>query len=121
MNKEFLEGLGLEEAAVEAILAEHTAQMTSLQLEHQVAMAIGAAGGKNQTAIAALLDLEELAKAEDVQTAVTQAVTRLKEENGYLFETPQPPRYARATGQADPSTKLEPTSLAAALRLRMHK
>ena len=121
MNKEFLEGLGLEEAAVEAILAEHAAQVSGLQLQHQVTMAIGEAGGKNQKAIAALLDLQALAKAEDPQAAIREAVQQLKAENDYLFEAAQPPRYARTTGQADPGASQAPTTLAGALRARMKR
>ena len=121
MDREFLEGLGLEEAAVTAILEAHGQAMASANLQHQVAMAIGAAGGRNQKAITALLDLEALAKAEDLKAAAAEAVAAVKAENGYLFESRQPPRYAINTGKADPAAGNEPTTLAGALRQRMRR
>ena len=117
MDKEFLEGLGLEEAAVEAVLAAHAAQVAQLQLSHQVELAIGNAGGRNHKAISALLDMESLAKAEDLQTAAAEAVAAVKAENGYLFEAV--PKYAKFTGKAEPGQGNEPTTLAGALRARM--
>ena len=121
MDKEFLEGLGLDEAVAESILAAHSAQIASMNLQHQVALAIGAAGGRNQKAITALLDMDALAKAEDVQGAVAEAVAAVKKENGYLFETHQPPRYAKNTGNGNPGSTNEPTTLAGALRARMKR
>ena len=87
----------------------------------KISMAIGAAGGRNQKAICALLDLEALAKAEDLKAAAAEAVAAVKAENGYLFESRQPPRYAVNTGKADPAAGNEPTTLAGALRQRMRR
>ena len=121
MDKGFLEGLGLEGEAVEAILSAHSAALAAKELQHQVAMAIGQAGGRNRTAIGALLDMEALAAAEDTQAAVTAAVAAVKKENGYLFESPTPPPYARQTGSAAAAPATEPTTLAAALRARIKR
>jgi hypothetical protein len=121
MDQAFFEGLGLEASAVEAILAAHGAALAQQQLQHQVTMAIGQAGGRNHTAIRALLDLDALAAAEDTAQAVTEAVATLKAENGYLFEAPTPPPYAKQTGAATAATGSEPTTLAAALRQRMKR
>ena len=117
MDREFLEGFGVEGEALEAILTAHGAALQQQALQHQVAMAIGQAGGRNETAIRALLDMEALSAAEDTQGAVTAAVAALKKENGYLFESPTPPPYAKQTGNT-PLTPGEPTTLAAALRAR---
>ena len=119
MDKEFLESLGLDEAAVEAVLTAYATQVAGLKLNHQVELAIGAAGGKNHKAIGALLDMDALAKAEDLQAAVAEAVAAVKAENGYLFDSP--PKYAKFTGQADPGKGDEPSTLAGALRQRMRK
>ena len=121
MDQAFLEGLGLEPAAVETILAAHGAALAQQSLQHQVAMAIGQAGGRNQTAISALLDMEALAAAEDTGAAVTAAVAAIKKENGYLFENAAPPLYAKQTGSAGPMGDSEPTTLAGALRARMKR
>ena len=121
MDKEFLEGLGLEEAAVTAILDAHQKTLAGVNLQHQVAMAIGSAGGKNHKAIVALLDMDALAAEVDVAAAAQEAVAAVKAENGYLFESHQPPRYAKNTGKADPAANSEPTTLAGALRARMRK
>ena len=121
MDQAFLEELGLEASAVEAILTAHGAALAQQKLQHQVAMAIGQAGGRNHTAITALLDMEALATAQDTETAVTEAVAALKKENGYLFASPTPPPYARQTGSAAPGGDSEPTTLAGALRARMKR
>ena len=120
MDREFLESLGLEAAAVDAVLEAHGQAMAGANLQHQVAMAIHAAGGRNQKAICALLDMDALAKAEDPKVAAAEAVAALKAENAYLFESPQPPQYAKNTGKADPGANSEPTTLAGALRQRMN-
>ena len=116
-----MEGLGLEEAAVTAILDAHQKTLAGVNLQHQVAMAIGSAGGKNHKAIVALLDMDALAAEVDVAAAAQEAVAAVKAENGYLFESHQPPRYAKNTGKADPAANSEPTTLAGALRARMRK
>jgi len=121
MDKAFLEGLGLEGETVETILTAHGTALRQLQLQHQVAMAIGQAGGRNHTAIGALLDMEALAAAEDTQAAVTAAVAAVKKENGYLFESPTPPPYATQTGGMTAAPANEPTTLAAALRARIKR
>jgi oligoendopeptidase F len=65
MDQVFLEGLGVSAEVAETILKAHSAAMAEQALQHQVAIAIGQAGGRNHTAISALLDMETLAAAED--------------------------------------------------------
>ena len=127
MDKEFLEGLGISPEAVEAILSKqqevasaHQAQLSQLQLQHAVESAVHRAGGRNLKAVSALLDLESIGASQDIPAALDKALRQLKQENGYLFESPTPPPYAPFTGGANtPAPKV--TTLAGALRERMKK
>lgn len=126
MEREFLEGLGMDPQAVEAVLQEHQrtvqahqAQVAALQLERQVSEAVLGAGGRSVKAISALLDLDAIRESEDVGAALQEALTALKKDSGYLFQTPMPPQYARFTGSRELPPKA--TTLAGALRERMRK
>ena len=121
MDEKFLESLGLQPEVTESVLAAHKQVLDRMYLEHQVELAIGAAGGKNSKAIGALLDMEALAQAEDIRAAALQAVETVKQENGYLFESRQIPKFAQGTGRAAPGGSSEPTTLAGALRARMKR
>lgn len=125
MEREFLEGLGLEPQAIEAVLEAHgkvvqthSRQLAALQLEHQVSEAVHKAGGRNVKAISALLDLETIASSEDVGAALEEAICGLKKESGYLFHSAVPV-YARFTGAQEAPAK--PATLAGALRERMKR
>ena len=106
MDKEFLEGLGMDPQAVEAVLQEHEktvqahqAQLAALQLQHQVSEAVHKAGGRSVKAISALLDMDGIAQSQNVETALTEALEALKKDSGYLFEEETtPPPYAPGTG-----------------------
>lgn len=126
MEREFLESLGMDPQAVEAVLEEHQktvqahqAQVAALQLEHQVSEAVHKAGGRSVKAISALLDMETISKSEDVATALAEALSALKKDSGYLFQSAMPPQYARFTGTQDMTAR--PTTLAGALRERMRR
>ena len=126
MDKEFLENLGMDDQAVEAVLQahnqvvqEHQAQLAALQLQHQVSEAVQQAGGRSVKAICALLDMDTIANSEDVPGALENALKELKQESGYLFQAPAPPQYARFTGTQELPQKA--TTLAGALRERMKK
>ena len=127
MERAFLENLQLPEETVDAILAEHgkavenhQAEISSLKLQHGVELAIHKAGGRSVKAISALLDLEGIAQSEDMEKALEESLSQLKKESGYLFETPQPPKYARFTGVKE-NAPAAPATLAGALRERMRK
>jgi hypothetical protein len=125
MEREFLEGLTVEEQplpgeVVDAILQQHQAEIGRLRLESAVETAVYKAGGRNLKAISALLDFDAIAGAEDMTGALDAALQTLKKENGYLFETPTPPPYARFTGAAQPAAQT-PVTLAGALRERMKR
>ena len=125
MDREFLEGLGMEPQAVEAVLEEHgkvvqahSQQLAAVQLQQQVSEAVLGAGGRSVKAISALLDLDTIAKSEDVGAALEQAVAALKKDSGYLFYGAVP-QYARFTGAQEEPRKV--TTLAGALRERMKR
>ena len=120
MEKEFLLELGLEEAAVETILARHGQEMDQLRFSHQLEGAIVKAGGRNVKAICALLDMDAIRASEDREAAAAQALKALKKESGYLFANQTPPPYAVGTG-AQQAAGEEPQSLARALRERFRK
>lgn len=125
--QEFLEGLGLSEEVVSAILAEqeksvqsHQAELSALKLQHAVEVAIHRAGGRSVKAISALLDLEGIENSEDMEKSLEDAIGQLKKDSGYLFEAAQAPKYARFTGVKE-NTPSAPATLAGALRERMRK
>ncbi len=125
MKREFLENLkigedALPEEVVEAILCEHGKTVRQVQLQGALETAVIKAGGRNLKAITALLDMETIGASEDVPAALEQALTALKKDSGYLFETVTPPPYARFTGTQQ-QTDNEPQTLAGALRERMKK
>ena len=125
MEREFLESLmvaeqPLPEEVVDAILQQHQAEIGRLRLETAVETAVCKAGGRNLKAISALLDLDAIAAGSDTAAALDAALQALKKENGYLFENPTPPPYARFTGSVQPAEQA-PTTLAGALRERMKK
>lgn len=87
MKREFLENLLGQSEATEAILAEHSRVVSRLGAEAAVKLAVTAAGGRNLTAIRALLDESTIAGSEDVDEAARQAVREVRRSNPYLFET----------------------------------
>ena len=94
--KEFIENLlgQTEEAA--AITAEYENRVRSMQVDHALQTAVNAAGGRNVTAIRALLDESAIRASEDIAAAAETAVAQLKRQHGYLFAVPQV--YAPGTG-----------------------
>ena len=128
MEKEFLESLGLNEETVAAILERHgqvvqahRENLAQLRFETAVEKAVTAAGGRNLTAIRALLDEQALQTAEDTENAIAQAVKDIKKQCAYLFESPMPPAYAPLTGTRQDLSADEPKSLADALREKFKK
>ena len=116
MKREFLEEMGLTPEAVEAVLAEHEKQVRQVSLQGHLQSAVARAGGRNVTAIGALLDLASIGAAEDMGSAMEAAVAALKESDGYLFAAPAP-AYAPGAGSHKPDMG-KPATLADALRLR---
>lgn len=127
MERDFLESLELGEEVINAILAEnqkvadsHKAELSALKLQHGLELAVQKAGGRSVKAISAMLDMDAIGKSEDVEKALETAISQLKKDSGYLFETAQIPRYARFTGVKE-TVPSAPATLAGALRERMRK
>lgn len=125
MEREFLQQLGLEDEVIDAVLAEHgkavqshQEQLQQVRFEAAFENAVQRSGGRNAKAIAALLDMEQLRTSEQPEQALEQALKQLKKDSGYLFEQPQPPRYAPGTGTRQSDSQPENQTLAQALKAR---
>ena len=93
----------------------HEKELKSLRFSQSLTAAITKAGGRNEKAISALLDIPTLEAAEDSQ-ALEKALSEVKKECPYLFrEEATPPAYARFTG-ASAGDNHSPAPLAGALR-----
>ena len=126
MEKEFLEGLGIGEEAVAAILEAaqerenaHQQEIRKVRFDSALEQAVMKAGGRNLTAIRALLDMDSLANGEE--GAIEKALKELKKTCGYLFESQMPPAYAPGTGARQVFQPDEPKTLADALREKFKK
>ena len=123
MERDFLEKLQVEgqplpEEIIDAILTESGQELSRLRLQSGLETAVMKAGGKSLKAITALLDLDSIAASEDLTDALEKAVAQVKKENGYLFESPAPPAFARFAGAAG-QVEDAPATLAGAIRARM--
>ena len=128
MDKEFLEGLGLQEDAVNILLEQldqleqdHKQALAQAQFDGHLALAVERAGGRNLTAIRALLDEKAILSAQQPEVALKDALAELKKSCGYLFESPVPPVFASGTGTGVSSVTEEPKSLAEALREKFRR
>ena len=97
MDRIFLQTLLGEDAPIDAILQEHGRVVNGLQFQYSLQQAVSAAGGRNFTAIRALLDEQALMNSENREQALAQAMKQLKKENPYLFETGVVQPYAQGT------------------------
>ena len=98
----------------------HQAQLAQLQFQASLSQRIAAAGGRNEKAIAALLDLDALRENQDQGQAMEEALAALKQEHGYLFRQDRMPAYAVGTGVTAPAPA-KPESLAEALKEKFLK
>lgn len=92
----------LEQAGAELEAAQqvHRAELQAIRFDEAVREAVGAAKGKNLTAVRALLDLDAL-RADP--TGLGAAVAQVKLDAPYLFDEEQtPPPYAAGTGGFSP-------------------
>ena len=90
MEQDFIDNLGLDEATAQLVRQEHQkvvdayeSRIRALTVDAAVRQAVTAAGGRNLTAIRALLD--EAAFGDDVEAGAKAAVAAVKRENPYLF------------------------------------
>ena len=95
----------------------HEQELADVKFGNILTRAIDRAGGRNEKAICALLDLDGLKASEDLPGAIHAALEELKKDSDYLFGDPQtPPPYARGTGALTGAETNRPASLAGALR-----
>ena len=104
MEQDFIDTLGLDEATAQTVRAEHQkivdayeSRIRAMTVDSAVKQAVTAAGGRNLTAIRALMD--ESAFGEDIEAGAKAAVAAVKRENPYLFVTAQ----VTAPGTGTPS------------------
>ena len=94
MEQDFIDSLGLDDAAAQLLRTEHQklidayeSRIRAITLDAAVKQAVTAAGGRNLTAIRALMD--ESAFGDDIESSAKAAVAAIKRENPYLFGTAQ--------------------------------
>ena len=88
--QDFIDNLCLDEATAQLVRSEHQkvidayeSRIRTLTVDAAVKQAVTAAGGRNLTAIRALMD--ESALGEDIEMGAKAAVAAIKRENPYLF------------------------------------
>ena len=91
-----------------------------VEFSYLLKQAVKDSGGRNQKAVEALLDLEDLQKADKPEAALQDAINALQKEHPWLFQTQTPPPYAAFTGTQSPR-KNEPVTLAGALREKFQR
>ncbi len=100
-------------------VADHKKELDDMLFRGIFSEAVHNAKGRNEKAIAALLDLETIRRGEDPAAALQTAIQALKQESGYLFEEEEmPPYYAAGTGVRQGGGNDHPVTLAGALRAR---
>ena len=101
-------------------VADHKRELDDMKFRGIFSETVRSARGRNEKAIAALLDLDAIRSAEDPSAALCEAVAALKKDSGYLFEGEDaPPPYAGGTGVRKTAPADEPATLAGALRARL--
>ena len=90
MEQDFIDSLGLDEATAQLVRSEHQkvidayeSRIRALTVDAAVKQAVAAAGGRNLTAIRALMD--ESALEGDIEAGARAAVAAVRRENPYLF------------------------------------
>lgn len=86
------------EQQLEQMQQQHEVEKRQLQFQAMLSMEIYKVRGRNEKAISALLDMEQLQNSQQPQQDIAEALQQLKEENGYLFEEQTPAMYAMETG-----------------------
>lgn len=118
MKKEFLEGFGLSEEVIEQILAESEldreqagqegeklksaleamkAEFNAFKTESAVERELGKLGARNFKAVRSLLDMDALSLEEDSVVGLSEQLEKIKEENGFLFDSSDAPKVVSAS------------------------
>ena len=100
-------------------VSDHETAIKRLRMESALEQAVAKAGGRSVKAISALMDMEAIAKSDDIPAALQTAVENLKQTDNYLFTPAGVPAYAVGTGTSNPHA--HPATLAGALRERFEK
>ncbi|MBQ6831526.1 MAG: phage scaffolding protein [Oscillospiraceae bacterium] len=120
--KQELERLRSETTAEGKTALQWKQELEQVKWDHLLHSAVASAGGRNVTAIRALLDTQSLSQSEDPEKALKAALEDLKKECGYLFEEKQiPPVYAAGTGTDRIGYRQTENSLAGALREKFER
>ncbi len=99
-------------------VSAHSAELSELAFAATLERGVTRHGGRNLKAISAVLDLEKIRAEQDVEAALEEALTDLKQEHDYLFaRTQTPPPYAGGTGTAS-AVPQSPSTLVGALKER---
>ncbi|MEG1406572.1 MAG: phage scaffolding protein [Ruthenibacterium sp.] len=96
-------------AAAEQAAKDADDRVAALQFDHTLEGVIRESKGRNPKAIKALLDVDALRTSQNQAEDMQKALTAIKTENDYLFESADvPPAYAAGTGGAPASEKYTP-------------
>ena len=106
----------MEEASSRAL----EEKVRQVEFSYLLRQAVKDAGGRNQKAVEALLDMEGIQAAQQPEEALRDALSGLQKENPWLFCTQAPPPYAVGTGTQSPKSAA-PVTLAGALRERFER
>ena len=122
------EGLKQELAAAKQTIAQMEEgnqrameeKVRQVEFSYLLRQTVAQAGGRNQKAVEALLDLQAIRNAEKPEAALQDALSALQKEEPWLFQSQTPPPYASGTGAQNPG-KNQPATLAGALRERFER
>ena len=98
----------------------HQKEMLQKEYDFFLRQEVEKRGGMSHVAVEAMLDTQSLRQAEDPQKATREALSKLQQENPWLFAAQTPPPLAKGTGVQMPQTN-QPATLAGALRERFEK
>ena len=99
--------------------AAHQTELAGIAFDRTLESAITAAKGRNAKAIKALLDVDALKGSKNQETDIKSALEALQKDNGYLFDTGNPPpNFAPGTGTQNDTPTAASGGLVGALRER---
>lgn len=99
---------------------DHQAKIQDMEFQTSIDNAIGQVKGKNAKAIKSLLDVDSLRASKNQQEDIQKALTELKTNDSYLFESTEP--FTSPTGQSNPTPQPSPlASIRSAMGLNNSK
>lgn len=85
MDMEFLSGLGLDEAAADAVLSRHSEEINGLRLDFTLERELAKRGVKSMDAALKLFDKEGLTFADGRVDGLEEKINSFERENDFLF------------------------------------